>query len=154
MNKLPFRHLLILCHILFRLLACSVAQLCLTLSDPIDCSPPGSSIHGIFSCKNTGAACHSFLQGIFYTQGWNMHLLHLCIGRQILYQWATWEAHYLGYYLKTQQFIFSICSAQLAIQSQRACTQHILISTTLCTINNWQRLTKLTSFFKIEQVCS
>ena len=25
-----------------------VAQLCLTLSDPMDCSLPGSSIHGIF----------------------------------------------------------------------------------------------------------
>ena len=25
-----------------------VAQLCPTLSDPMDCSPPGSSIHGIF----------------------------------------------------------------------------------------------------------
>ena len=25
-----------------------VAQLCPTLSDPKDCSPPGSSIHGIF----------------------------------------------------------------------------------------------------------
>ena len=25
-----------------------VAQLCLTLSDPVDCSLPGSSIHGIF----------------------------------------------------------------------------------------------------------
>ena len=26
---------------------CSVAQLCLTLCDPMDCSPPGSSVHGI-----------------------------------------------------------------------------------------------------------
>ena len=25
-----------------------VAQLCLTLSNPMDCSPPGSSVHGIF----------------------------------------------------------------------------------------------------------
>ena len=25
-----------------------VAQSCLTLSDPMDCSPPGSSVHGIF----------------------------------------------------------------------------------------------------------
>ena len=25
-----------------------VAQLCPTLCDPIDCSPPGSSVHGIF----------------------------------------------------------------------------------------------------------
>ena len=24
------------------------AQLCPTLSDPMDCSPPGSSVHGIF----------------------------------------------------------------------------------------------------------
>ena len=28
-----------------------VAQLCPTLSDPIDCSPPGSSIHGIFQAR-------------------------------------------------------------------------------------------------------
>ena len=27
---------------------CEAAQLCLTLCDPMDCSPPGSSIHGIF----------------------------------------------------------------------------------------------------------
>ena len=28
-----------------------VAQSCLTLSDPTDCSPPGSSIHGIFQAR-------------------------------------------------------------------------------------------------------
>ena len=28
-----------------------VAQSCLTLSDPIDCSLPGSSIHGIFKAR-------------------------------------------------------------------------------------------------------
>ena len=28
-----------------------VAQSCLTLSDPIDCSPPGSSVHGIFQAR-------------------------------------------------------------------------------------------------------
>ena len=28
-----------------------VAQLCLTLSDPMDCSLPGSSIHGIFQAS-------------------------------------------------------------------------------------------------------
>ena len=28
-----------------------VAQLCQTLSDPMDCSPPGSSIHGIFQAR-------------------------------------------------------------------------------------------------------
>jgi len=28
-----------------------VAQSCLTLSDPMDCSPPGSPVHGIFQAR-------------------------------------------------------------------------------------------------------
>ena len=28
-----------------------VAKLCLTLCDPMDCSPPGSSVHGIFQAR-------------------------------------------------------------------------------------------------------
>ena len=28
-----------------------VAQSCPTLTDPMDCSPPGSSIHGIFQAR-------------------------------------------------------------------------------------------------------
>ena len=28
-----------------------VTQSCLTLSDPVDCSPPGSSVHGIFQAR-------------------------------------------------------------------------------------------------------
>ena len=28
-----------------------VAQLCLTLSNPMDCGPPGSSVHGIFQAR-------------------------------------------------------------------------------------------------------
>ena len=31
--------------------ASEVAELCLTLSDPMDCSLPGSSIHGIFHVR-------------------------------------------------------------------------------------------------------
>ena len=31
--------------------ACSVTQACLTLCDPMDCSPPGSSVHGIFQAR-------------------------------------------------------------------------------------------------------
>ena len=27
------------------------AQLCLTLCDPVDCSPPGSSVHGILQAR-------------------------------------------------------------------------------------------------------
>ena len=42
----------------------------------MNCSLPGSSVHGIFLGKNTGVACHFFLQGIFLTQGSNLGLLH------------------------------------------------------------------------------
>ena len=28
-----------------------VTQSCLTLSDPMDCSPPGSSVHAIFQAR-------------------------------------------------------------------------------------------------------
>ena len=38
-----------------------VAQLCPTLSDPMDCSLPGSSIHGVFLGKSTGVGCHCLL---------------------------------------------------------------------------------------------
>ena len=63
----------------------SVTQLWLTLCDPLDCSPSGSSVHEIFSGKNTGAGCHFLLQGIFPTQELNPCLLHLLYCRQILY---------------------------------------------------------------------
>ena len=31
--------------------SCSDAQSCLTLCDPMDCSPPGTSVHGIFQTR-------------------------------------------------------------------------------------------------------
>ena len=61
---------------------CLVAQLWLSLCDPMDCSPPGSSIHRHSPGKNSGVGCHSVLQGIFLTQGLNSGLPHC---RQILY---------------------------------------------------------------------
>ena len=36
---------------------CLVIQSCLTLCDPMDCSLPGSSVHGDSPCKNTGVGC-------------------------------------------------------------------------------------------------
>ena len=42
-----------------------VAQSCLTLHDPMICSLPGSSIHGIFPGKSTGVGCHFLLKSIY-----------------------------------------------------------------------------------------
>ena len=40
------------------LLACSTAKPCPTLCDPVDCSPPGSSVHGMFPATITGVGYH------------------------------------------------------------------------------------------------
>ena len=61
-----------------------VAQLCLTLCNPLDCSLPVSPVHGILQARILdGVHSHSLLQGIFPTQGSNPGLLHC---RQILYR--------------------------------------------------------------------
>ena len=64
-------------------------QLCLTLCDPMDYSPPGSSVHGDSPAKNIGVGCLTLLQGIFPTQGSNPHLLWLLHSRWILYHWRN-----------------------------------------------------------------
>ena len=61
---------------------CSIAQSCPTLFDPMDCNPPGSSVHGDSPGKSTGVGYHATLQGIFSTQGSNSGLPHC---RRILY---------------------------------------------------------------------
>ena len=40
-----------------------VAQLCLTLCDPMDCNPPGSSVHGIFQARVLEWIAISFSRG-------------------------------------------------------------------------------------------
>ena len=65
-----------------------VTQLCPTLWDPMDCSPPGSSLHGIFKARVLEWVAISFSRGIFQTQGSNPGPPHC---RQMFYIWATGE---------------------------------------------------------------
>ena len=51
-------------------------QSCLTLHDPMDCSPPGSFVHGIFQARILEWAAIFLLQGNCPTQGSNPHFLH------------------------------------------------------------------------------
>ena len=65
-----------------------VIQSCLTLCDLMDCSLPGSSVHGILQARilqwlaTPFSKGSSLLKGIFLTQGSNPGLLGC---RQILY---------------------------------------------------------------------
>ena len=77
---------------------CLVTQLCLTLCNPKDCSPPGSSVHGDSPGKNTGVGCHALLQGIFPNQGLSPSLLHC---RWILYSLSHQGSPLLEYIVVT-----------------------------------------------------
>ena len=59
-----------------------VTQSCPTRSNPIDCSLPGSSVHGIFQARVLEWVPR-LLQGIFPTHGSNQGLPHC---RQMLYR--------------------------------------------------------------------
>ena len=66
-----------------------ISQLCPTLWDPMDCSPPGYSVHGDSPGKNTGMGCHALLQGIVPAQGLNQVS---CTAGRFFTVWATREA--------------------------------------------------------------
>ena len=69
----------------FNLMLMHVSSVVSDLCEPMDCSSPGPSLHGISHAKNTGVGIHFLLQWIFPAQGSNPHLLHLCFSRWILY---------------------------------------------------------------------
>ena len=66
-------------------LMCLVAQFCPTLCDTMDCSPPGSSMHGISQSRILEWVAIFLLQGIFLTRGLNPSFPSLLHCRWILY---------------------------------------------------------------------
>ena len=69
----------------YRAVCCSVALLCLTLLDPMDCSPPASSTHGIFQARvlEWGAIAFSGLMAYFSLKT-----------KQARIQWVTYSKHW------------------------------------------------------------
>ena len=72
-------------------------QLCPTLCSPMDCSPPGSCVHGDSPGKNTELGCHAILQGIFPTQPRDWTQVSHIAGRSFTI-WATREAQTLAWW--------------------------------------------------------
>ena len=70
-----------------------VAQSCLTLCDPVDCSLPGCSVHGILQARILEWVAISFLRGSSRPsdQTWISHIAGRCFTL-----WATREAQYMG----------------------------------------------------------
>ena len=67
------------------------AQWCPTFWDPMDCSPPDSSVRGIFQAKILEWVAMSFFRGSSTLR----HQTHIsCVGRRILDCWATRKPYY------------------------------------------------------------
>ena len=67
-----------------------IAKSCRFFCDPMDCSSPDSFVHGIFQARILEWVAMPFSRG--YSQLKDQTHVS-CIGRQVLYHWATLEAY-------------------------------------------------------------
>ena len=68
-----------------------VAQSCPTLCDPMDCSPSGSSVHGIFQARILEWAAIPSSRGSYQPRDWTQVS---CTSGRLFTIWATREAPY------------------------------------------------------------
>ena len=65
--------------------ACLVAQSCLTLWDPMDCNPPGSSVRGILQARILEWIAMPSFRGSSWPKDWTLVSWVSCISWLILY---------------------------------------------------------------------
>ena len=82
---------------------CLVVQSCPTLCNPIDCSPPGFSVHGDSPGKNIGVDYHALLWVIFPTQGSNPGLP---LSRWILYRLSHQGSPVYAWHTRKQLLLY------------------------------------------------
>ena len=68
---------------------CVCAQSCPTLCNHVDCSPRGSSVHGIFQARILEQVATSYSRGSSQPRDQTCIYFISCIGRQIFYHRAT-----------------------------------------------------------------
>ena len=71
-----------------------VAQSCLTLCNPMDYNPPGSSVHGILQARILGWVAIPFSRGSSQPRDWTQVSQ---IAGKFFTIWATWEAQRDGF---------------------------------------------------------
>ena len=99
-----------------------VAQSCPTLCDPMDYSPPDSSVHGILQARILEWAAVSFSRGSSRPRDQCCVSYVSFIGRWILYHWITREAQVNFCH---SSFAFALSSAGMLALPLRVLTQHL-----------------------------
>ena len=72
-------------------------QSCPTFCDPIDCSPPGSTVHEVLQARILEWVVTPSSRGSSWARDWiQVSYLHLLLWQEFFTTSATWEAHYWG----------------------------------------------------------
>ena len=97
---------------------CLVTKISLTLFAPIDCSPPGSSVHGI----SQAGILEQFAISFSRVSSWSRDQTHIsCIGRWNLYHWATREV--LDPEFRKNQTLYYFNYPKVSVHPQASGTQ-------------------------------
>ena len=88
---------------------------CPTLCNPMNCSPPGSSVHGILQARILEWVALPSSRASFRPRDWTRISYVSCIDRRVLYHWATWEA-----------------------QSSRACVLNVCVKLIINVYSRWK----------------
>ena len=98
-TKMLFNYSLYSPHCTLHTSVCLVTQLCPTLCDPMDCSPPGSSVHGIFQARILEWVAISFSRESSWPRDWTWIS---CVACRLFTIWVTMEVctFYLFYIWK------------------------------------------------------
>ena len=86
------------------------------LCDPMGCSPPGSSVHGILQVRILECVSHCLLQGSSAPRGRARISRASCTGRRVLYHWCPWEP------------FFYLCSALFQLMAAPSFCQHFQLN--------------------------
>ena len=95
------------CWLLFCVFSCCcvISQLCPTLCNPMECSLPASSVHGILQARILERVAIFFFRGSSQPRYQTLGISY--IRRQILYHWAIREAPYVFY--RSQLCLVYLC---------------------------------------------
>ena len=82
-----------------------VAQSCLTLWDPVDCSPPGSSVHGILQVRILEWVTIPFFRPSFWPRD---RTWVSCIAGRLFTIWATRETRFFSHLMQSADLLEKI----------------------------------------------
>ena len=74
-----------------------ISESCLSLCNTMDCSLPGSSVHGILQARILEWVAIPFSRGSSWPRDWTCVSCISRVDRGILYHWAIWEGQDVVY---------------------------------------------------------